>query len=91
MQRKNRSAAAEPNIRRGIISKGPIASPLPVRVMCATADALTMTSIRERDRQFGLVRVHDEHREELGRLRLAGIGADGVASPGNSVKLCPAS
>src|SRR5260370_17613357 len=37
------------------------------------------TSVPEWDRQFRLVRVHHEHREELGRLRLAGIGADAVA------------
>src|SRR3989442_12245430 len=40
------------------------------------------TSVPEWDRQFRLVRVHHEHREELGRLRLAGIGADAVAAPG---------
>src|SRR5437870_11039296 len=40
------------------------------------------TSVPEWDRQFGLVRVHHEHREELGRLRLAGIGADAVAVAG---------
>ena len=40
------------------------------------------TSVPEWDRQVRLVRVHDEHREELGRLRLAGIGADAVAVPG---------
>ena len=34
------------------------------------------------DSQFGLVRVYHEHREQLGRLRLAGIGADGVAVTG---------
>jgi hypothetical protein len=38
-----------------------------------------MLRIPEWDRQFRLVCVHDEHREELGRLGLAGIGADGVA------------
>src|SRR5262249_27833698 len=38
------------------------------------------TSVPEWDRQFRLVRVHHEHREELGRLRLAGIGADAVAA-----------
>jgi hypothetical protein len=43
-----------------------------------TADAMTMTSVRERDRQFRLVRVHDAHREEW-------------RSPGSSEKLCPAS
>src|SRR5215831_15173997 len=32
------------------------------------------TSVPEWDRQFRLMRVHHEHREELGRLRLAGIG-----------------
>jgi len=37
------------------------------------------TSVPQWERQFRLVRVHDEHREELGRLRLAGIGADAVA------------
>src|ERR1700682_3772258 len=46
------------------------------------ADAMTMTSVPEWDRQFRLVRVHHEHREELGRLRLAGIGADAVAVAG---------
>src|SRR5260370_4635068 len=47
-----------------------------------TADAMTMTSVPEWDRQFRLVRVHHEHREELGGLRLAGIGADAVAVAG---------
>src|SRR5712671_6554746 len=47
-----------------------------------TADAMTMTSVPEWNRQFRLVRVHHEHREELGRLRLAGIGADAVAVAG---------
>src|SRR6516164_9371335 len=47
-----------------------------------TADAMTMASVPEWDRQFGLVRIHDEHREELGRLRLAGVGADAVAVAG---------
>src|SRR5919109_1495184 len=40
------------------------------------------TSVPEWDRQLRLVRIHHEHREELGRLRLAGIGADGVAVAG---------
>jgi hypothetical protein len=39
-------------------------------------DAMTMTSVPEGDRQLRLVRVHHEHREELGRLRLAGIGTN---------------
>src|SRR5882762_468283 len=47
-----------------------------------TADAMTMASVPEWGRQVRLVRVHHEHREELGRLRLAGIGADAVAVPG---------
>src|SRR5256884_6513082 len=47
-----------------------------------TFKILTKTSVPEWDRQFRLVRVHHEHREELGRLRLAGIGADAVAVPG---------
>src|SRR5437870_2917631 len=40
------------------------------------------SSVPEWDHQFRLVRVHHEHREELGRLRLAGIGADAVAVAG---------
>ena len=40
---------------------------------------MIMASVRERDRQFRLVRVHHEHREELGWLCLTGVGADGVA------------
>src|SRR5580704_8057722 len=51
-------------------------------VSIRTADAMTMTSVPAWDRQFGLVRVHHEHCEELRRLRLAGIGADGVAVAG---------
>src|SRR5229473_7661273 len=47
-----------------------------------TADAMTMTSVPEWNCQFRLVRVYHEHREELGRLRLAGIGADAVAVAG---------
>src|ERR671931_1246342 len=39
------------------------------------------TSVPEWDRQFRLIRVHHEHREKLGRLRLTGIGADAVAVP----------
>ena len=54
------------------------------------AAAMTMTSVPEWDRQFRLVCVHDEHRHELGRLRLAGIGADDVAVSGSSDQLCPA-
>jgi len=49
------------------------------------------TSVPEGDRQFRLIRVHHEHREELGRLRLAGIGADAVAVAGSSEKLRPTS
>ena len=47
-----------------------------------------MTSVPEY-RQFRLVRVHHEHREELGRLRLAGIGADAVALAGQLGKALP--
>jgi hypothetical protein len=43
---------------------------------------LRTTSVPKWDRQFGLVRVHHEHREELGRLRLAGIGTDVLAVAG---------
>ena len=41
-----------------------------------------MTSVPEWDRQFRLVCVDHEHREKLGRLGLAGIGADAVAVAG---------
>src|SRR5256884_7700968 len=47
-----------------------------------TFKILTKTSVPEWDREFRLVRVHHEHREELGRLRLAGIGTDAVAVAG---------
>ena len=40
------------------------------------------SSVPEWDRQFSLVHVYHEHREELGRLHLAGIGADVVAVAG---------
>src|SRR5262249_33753365 len=40
------------------------------------------TSVPEWDRQFRLVRVYHEHREELGQLGLAGIGTDAVAVAG---------
>jgi hypothetical protein len=43
---------------------------------------MAMTSVREWDRQFRLVRVDHKHREELGWLRLTGIGADAVAVAG---------
>src|SRR5689334_22159780 len=39
---------------------------------------MTMTLAPEWGRQFRVVRVHHEHCEELGRRRLAGIGADAV-------------
>src|ERR1700722_10256188 len=42
-----------------------------------------LTSIPEWDRQFRLARVHHEHRQQLRRLRLAGIGADAVAVAGH--------
>src|SRR2546426_8681766 len=59
------------------------------------------TSVPEWDRQFRLVRVHHEYGEELGRFRLAGIGADAVAvagqlgealsgEPSSGVRLTPA-
>jgi len=48
---------------------------------------MTVTSVPEWDRQFGLVRVHHKHREELGRLCLAGIGADTVAVAGQLGKV----
>src|SRR5437868_5598742 len=56
--------------------------PQPKASAARTADAMAMTSVPEWDRQFRLVRVHHEDREELGRLRLAGIGADAVAVAG---------
>ena len=56
----------------------------PLASFCADAGVMAAlsTSVPEWDRQFRLVRVHHEYREELDRLRLAGIGADGVAVPG---------
>jgi hypothetical protein len=42
-------------------------------------NALYQTSVPEWDRHFRLVRVHHEHCEEFGRLRLAGIGAYALA------------
>jgi hypothetical protein len=46
---------------------------------------------RCRSRPFGLVRVHDANREKLGRLRVAGIGADAVAvAPADRRKPPPA-
>ena len=48
----------------------------------ARGHALVGLSIPKWDRQFRLVRVHHEHREELGRLGLACIGADAVAVAG---------
>jgi hypothetical protein len=47
------------------------------------------TLVPEWDRQFRLVRVHHEHREELGRLRLAGIGVDAVAVAGQLGEALP--
>jgi hypothetical protein len=41
-----------------------------------------MTSVPEWDRQFRLVCVHREELGRLGRLRLAGIGADAVPVAG---------
>lgn len=38
--------------------------------------------VPERSRQFLLVRIYHEYREELGRLRLAGIGTDAMAVAG---------
>src|SRR6266850_6813125 len=57
-----------------------IASRLVARGACVdTTPRRAGTSVPEGDRQFRLIRVHHEHREELGRLRRAGIGADAVA------------
>ena len=49
-------------------------------VTIQTATLPTTTSVPEWDRQFRLVCVDHEHREKLGRLGLAGIGADTVAT-----------
>src|SRR5262245_30171730 len=51
---------------------------------CSLLDYLgdISTSVPEWDRQFRLARIHHEHREELGRLSVAGIGADPVAVAG---------
>jgi hypothetical protein len=43
---------------------------------------MTMASVPEWNHQFRFVRVHHEHRKELGRLRLAGSG--GLALNSNS-------
>src|SRR5262249_48813136 len=43
---------------------------------------LERASLLEWERQLLLARVDDEHRQQLGRLHLAGIGADGVAVAG---------
>ena len=51
------------------------------------ADAMTMASVPVWDCQLRLVCVHHEHREELGRLRLAGIGADAAAVADQSDEL----
>src|SRR5215472_965084 len=51
-------------------------------VTIQTATLPTTTSVPEWDRQFRLVRAHHKHREKLGRLGLAGIGADAVAVAG---------
>src|SRR6516165_5850499 len=40
-------------------------------------------SVPEWDRQFRFARVQDEHGEELGRLRIAGIRADAMAIAGH--------
>jgi len=49
---------------------------------------MTMGSVRERDRQFRLVRVDDEHREELGRFVLLAFALTAWRSQGSSEKLC---
>src|SRR5438874_4268752 len=56
-----------------------LAASVPRSELCLSPHERYQTSVPEWDRQFRLVRVHHEHREELGRLRLAGIGADAVA------------
>jgi len=45
--------------------------------------------VLERNHEDGLVRVDDKHRQQLGRLRLAGIGADGVTVPGQLGEVLP--
>ena len=59
---------------------------------CSLLDYLgdISTSVPEWDRQFRLARIHHEHREELGRLSLAGLALTPWRSPGSSEKLCPA-
>ena len=63
----------------------------PGRHAVRQAEVTTRTSVREWNRQFRFVRVHHEHREELGRLRLTGIGADGVAVAWQLGEALPAS
>src|SRR5258708_861367 len=53
------------------------------------AGAMTMTSVPQWERQLRLACVDHEDREELGRLRLAGIGADAVAVAGHLGEALP--
>src|SRR5262249_49329537 len=47
------------------------------------------TSVSEWDREFRLVRIHHEHREEFCRVRFAGIGANAVAVAGQFGETLP--
>src|SRR5215471_20053800 len=81
------SAGDRSDIGRGSPDRSARGSPVRraahrMSVTTQTATPPTMTSVPEWDRRFRLVRVHHEHREELGRLSLAGIGADAVAVAG---------
>src|SRR3954451_5600889 len=73
-------AMAEPTEGRDPTSR--VCYPQQKASAARTADAMAMTLLPEWDRQFRLVRVHHEDREELGRLRLTGIRADSVTVAG---------
>jgi hypothetical protein len=49
-----------------------------------------MTSVPERDRQFRLVRVDHEHRQELAGFVLLALALTPWRSPGGSDQLSPA-
>src|SRR5256712_6798488 len=76
--------AASPQPRYALVQDEGV-RPWMFRSYCASSRrhfVVRRPSVPEWGRQFRFVRVHHEHREELGRLRLAGIGADAVAVAG---------
>src|SRR5262245_58823811 len=61
----------------------------PRRSPYSSTRTLLSRALPQWDRQFRLVRVHHEDREELCRLRLAGISADAVAVAGQFGEALP--